>query len=144
MRASRLQEQGNQLQYSSNVLFLSHCVPASSPVPTALPRGVCTPPGTHPRCSSPARIVCCLLRLQLLWTRGSCAQLSQPLLPRHCGEPLRLQPLHHNLREYTPVSACADLPATVTGLAGSGGTWTCQGICFFSTEREEAKVNFNL
>lgn len=93
----------------------------------------------------PTRILCCLLRLQLLWTHGSYAQLSLTLLPWHCGEPQRLQPLHHNLCEYTPLSACADLlSAMATGLAGSGVTWACQGICCFSTEGERAKVNFNL
>lgn len=45
MRASRLPEQGNQLPVHQQYAFPVHCVPASFPVPTALPRAGCTPPG---------------------------------------------------------------------------------------------------
>lgn len=55
MRASSSRKRATSCQYSSDVVFLSHCVPASSPFPTALPRAGCTPPGTCLGRSSPGR-----------------------------------------------------------------------------------------
>lgn len=80
VRASSSRKRATSCQYSSDVVFLSHCVPASSPFPTALPRAGCTPPGTCLGRSSPGRN-CSAACWGCSCSRPTAAMHSSP---RHC------------------------------------------------------------